>query len=372
MANINLNSALQVAINISRYLPIFTTKLRFNVITAPQQHNSVDCGPFSLYFIEQILAHKCYTSEVFVFSKTRQSLNIIRKSLHKCCMHKNEYLKPSCVNNFKEKLNTLPSFVKKSSNSQVDFSTNKLKTPTSVVSKSFKSPVTNKKIKRVFISTDSNGRGVSSLLHSHLGDNFNVTSSVHPGAKLSTVIKSVDLSNQCQSFTKTDFVIILGGTNDVDPNFPFQYSLLKNLSSIKNLTQQTNVIFIAIPPRFDESCYGSDINIANYVLLESFIQSSTSNLVWLNWHGIARNNFSSHGLHLNARGKVLLAKSLYSLICSTSSFCNNIVIKSFLSLSSSSNLKASPPKIRSLIPRALIQNIHSLPFRPSHLLKGTI
>ena len=67
--------------------------------------------------------------------------------------------------------------------------------------------------RRLLLLSDSDGRGMSSKLQDRLGDHFEVTGLVKPGAPAHEVKKSVN--NLAANFTNEDCVLIIGGTNDM-------------------------------------------------------------------------------------------------------------------------------------------------------------
>ncbi|CAG5015526.1 unnamed protein product [Parnassius apollo] len=67
---------------------------------------------------------------------------------------------------------------------------------------------------RVMILSDQAGRGLRSKLQSLLGNDYHVTCFLKPNAKLNELLNSCN--TLCMDFTKEDYVIILGGSNDND------------------------------------------------------------------------------------------------------------------------------------------------------------
>ena len=88
---------------------------------------------------------------------------------------------------------------------------------------------------RIMIFADQTGYGMRDLLQNLLGNTFTVTSFIKPNASMSEILSSC--IRMCQCFTKSDYVIILGGLNDKNP-LKFQSFLYYIVNHIKN----TNIL----------------------------------------------------------------------------------------------------------------------------------
>lgn len=97
----------------------------------------------------------------------------------------------------------------------------------------------NKEPEKILIICNEEGKGVRQVLQPLLGTKHMVQSIIKPGAKINNLIN--DGLSHCTNFTKSDYVIVIGGSNDDNP-LELQsnlYHLLKNLS-------HTNVILTDI------------------------------------------------------------------------------------------------------------------------------
>ncbi|KAJ8704580.1 hypothetical protein PYW07_011768 [Mythimna separata] len=94
-------------------------------------------------------------------------------------------------------------------------------------------------IQRVMIFADQSGYGVRNTLQDYLGKKFAVTSCLKPYATTEEVLKTC--VNNCKDFSKSDFVIILAGSNDVNP-MDIQTYLHHTVCQLKF----TNVIVVPI------------------------------------------------------------------------------------------------------------------------------
>lgn len=68
---------------------------------------------------------------------------------------------------------------------------------------------------RVMLFADQTGYGMRKVLQNCLGSTFIVTSIIKPHAPMSEILNSC--ADFCKDFTNTDFVIIMGGSNDTNP-----------------------------------------------------------------------------------------------------------------------------------------------------------
>lgn len=112
-----------------------------------------------------------------------------------------------------------------------------------------------------------------------LGGPFHtVNSFVKPGAKLSDILNIIDTS----PINCNDIVVIIAGTNDVGHNSPFQFSLLKDIGKIHELTRKCKVIFCSFTTRHDRPTLNKDIDLANFLVFDHLVSKNLSNIVWLN------------------------------------------------------------------------------------------
>lgn len=167
------------------------------------------------------------------------------------------------------------------------------------------------KLHKVKIVSDSHGRHINSLLTEQLPGSFKITSVIKPNAVMRNVIGNH--SNVGDNLTKNDFLIIIGGTNDIT-NDLFD---LKEMLNFVNLTfeenKNTNVILSYIPFRHDKP----ELNKIIHRINQRFKQLSKryQHTECLPLHQIDRSCYTQHGLHLNFSGKVKYVNKLrYSIL----------------------------------------------------------
>ena len=191
-------------------------------------------------------------------------------------------------------------------------------------------PINIKKRKIVIIG-DSQIRGLSEIIRSKLNINmkdFIVTSSCRPNAKLSQILSEIEYFTKDLTFE--DFLIVLGGSNDVaDINIDLKVidSLLDDVLRISK--EKTNVIFCHVPPRFDfpkDSQCNRNVGILNRKI-DSYSKKSRSFVV-LNFYFLKRNYFTRHGLHFNYTGKQAIGDEVITYM---TLFYNNFLAQRSLS-----------------------------------------
>lgn len=169
---------------------------------------------------------------------------------------------------------------------------------------------------RVLLATDSHGRRCSELLNDHLKNQFEVTSIIKPNAKFNQVTEN--LENLTTNFTEEDYVVIIGGTNDVpDANTRnFNSRTHFNFNVFNNLTKKTNVIFPGVLRRFDQPALNYKIKDLNNYFNKNIsdLADKTQNFVQVNNFKLTRSDHTKHGLHLNFKGKTKLCEALSDTI----------------------------------------------------------
>jgi hypothetical protein len=191
------------------------------------------------------------------------------------------------------------------------------KQPTySEVLKATKTLKTKNKKSRVLLLADSHGRECSTLLSKNL-KNFEVETFFKPGAPLNEVVNSA--RDLVKDFKKDDFLIVLGGTNDIkDKTNKHLPQIFDSLNKIVPLSQKTNVIINTVPFRFDMPELNSKIKETNKLIHNTINNLKNKNaknlgICFLN-ERLKREHYTKHGLHLNQSGKIVLCDRLTEMI----------------------------------------------------------
>lgn len=99
------------------------------------------------------------------------------------------------------------------------------------------------------------------------------------------------------------------------------------LLSILQFLQFTNVIVTTLPPRYDLpewSCVNKEITRTNLKLIRFCAKFGNVTLIDINKY--ERNCFTRHGMHLNKRGKIMLASNINDALVNESSNKSVIVL----------------------------------------------
>lgn len=167
---------------------------------------------------------------------------------------------------------------------------------------------------KVLILADSHGRNMSGMLENELQESYNVSSVIYPNACLNQVVN--DINNLTRTFTKKDFVIVIGGTNDLERNVSSSFD--KCLKYVISCTSNTNLILTTIPPRYDKYIQENLRTKLNNIFTTCTQHIEHAQVI--DFQEFDRNDFTNHGLHLNYRGKLKLTKNLCGIICNDTPF----------------------------------------------------
>ncbi|KAJ4447740.1 hypothetical protein ANN_09748 [Periplaneta americana] len=157
----------------------------------------------------------------------------------------------------------------------------------------------------------SHARGISSLLKSKLGNEFEVSSVCKPNAPLKNVVE--DMMKLSSDFSKRDHVVIVGGPgNRIDNDC--NYSIEKDVNNIIEMSSHTNVGFLSLFSRYDKPYLHRRVRSVNMRLERALMRPGASHIGLIDVSPIRRYEYTSHSLHLNGRGtehlSVLIANSI--------------------------------------------------------------
>jgi lysophospholipase L1-like esterase len=113
---------------------------------------------------------------------------------------------------------------------------------------------------------------------------------------------------EIDAFTRSDIVIVCGGSNDACKN-ETQVGL-NCLNNFCNSRTNTNIMIISVPQRHDlspESCVNKEILTFNRKLHKLMKNKESITVLDCN---IPREGFTGHGLHHNSKGKSMLAQQI--------------------------------------------------------------
>jgi len=141
--------------------------------------------------------------------------------------------------------------------------------------------------------------GIASLLQNHLGTEYEVMSIFKPNAPFENIVE--DLENLGKDLTKKDHIVIVRGPeNSLERNY--HYSIEKDLNIIARRADHT-VRFVNLLRRHDESWMNRKVRSVNLRLNRALLGHGMSHLSVIDTTTIGREEYMTHGLHLNLRGK---------------------------------------------------------------------
>jgi hypothetical protein len=142
----------------------------------------------------------------------------------------------------------------------------------------------------------------------NLDSDFEVQGIVKPGADLMAITNTV--KEEVKLLTKNDVVVVWGETRDVGIN-----EATNGLNQLKDFFKKnnhTNIIQMYVPHRYDlyaNSCVNKEVEVFNRKLGKLVKAFEYTALIKLD---LNRELFTKHGLHMNGKGKELVAKKIMS------------------------------------------------------------
>ena len=159
---------------------------------------------------------------------------------------------------------------------------------------------------KILINGDSHARGLSEKVRNSLNDVFSVTGVTTPNATTEAITSPLHLS--IDNLTKSDLIVFYGWTKDISSNESSKG--LRSLLDFAQRTSNTNVLMLGAPHRYDLphfSCVNTEVKLFNNKL-----QNHMSTFKHVNILNIPteRSQHTTHGLHLNKKGKNLIVNNL--------------------------------------------------------------
>jgi lysophospholipase L1-like esterase len=146
-----------------------------------------------------------------------------------------------------------------------------------------------------------------------------------PNGKISHILQNIQVC-ESKDMDKNDYVIVIGGTNDVD-KYSNPKEIINNVElTLKNTDlSRTNVILSALPYRYDTPRLNKKINSINLSLQK--MSEKLCNVHFTYLHNIHQYDYTRHGLHYNKYGKQKLAnifKNMIDKVCNLNEGTMNI------------------------------------------------
>jgi hypothetical protein len=151
--------------------------------------------------------------------------------------------------------------------------------------------------RKILLLGSSHRREVRPMLQEHLGTEYVATSIFKPNAPLVNVVE--DLRKLGKDFTKQDRIVILGGPgNSLDRNC--HYQIEKNINFIAERMSNTNVRFVNLFERHDEPWMNGKVRSVSLHLDQALMGCGTCHIGVIDTTSIVREEYTTHGLHLNS------------------------------------------------------------------------
>jgi len=135
----------------------------------------------------------------------------------------------------------------------------------------------------------------------HLGDDYEVTSFVKPGATMEEIVNIS--SESVKSLSNKDVLIVCGGSNDISRNNTKE--ALYQLCNFIEKETTVNLVIMRVPLRHDlmsSSCVNKEVLKFNRQIEKKVKSYPNTKLLDLDLH---RSYYTTHGQHLNSLGKEL-------------------------------------------------------------------
>ena len=167
-----------------------------------------------------------------------------------------------------------------------------------------------KQQKKVMVIGDSHSRGLASELQSYLGHKYSISGTIIPGASLNNITQLA--KKELTNLTRSDTVIVWGGSNDVYKNEAL--TGLKCLYTFVSQRTTTNILTLTVPHRHDltlQSCVNGEIQTYNRKLHK--IMKNIDGVKVID-NDLTREDYTRHGFHINARGKAKVASKITQIL----------------------------------------------------------
>lgn len=168
-------------------------------------------------------------------------------------------------------------------------------------------PGPDKMVKKIRLLASSQGRNVSQIINNRI-PNVKATGTVIPGGVMSQITEDFKHSNE-------DVIIVMGGGNDVAAGHSENVIVsMKNFLDIHTV-KNPEIFVLGVLHRHHivpANCVDLLVNETNRFL--KALCDTYSNVTFIDTSNLLRSHFTSHGLHLNYKGKVAIVELLKTAI----------------------------------------------------------
>lgn len=175
---------------------------------------------------------------------------------------------------------------------------------------------TSKTVYKLKIIADSHGIIMRDITQEKCKTHI-VFSSIKPNGKINNVL--ADVESETKGMTDHDFLVILGGTNDITTHLDANY-IPNNIEKTIKSCSHTNFIVSAIPYRYDKPYLNKKIYQINVLLKKLCDKYYHCN--FLSLYTINHQDYTKFGLHLNYFGKLKYSSLINQLIQDINNYRN--------------------------------------------------
>lgn len=176
-----------------------------------------------------------------------------------------------------------------------------------------------KKSHRLTVVSDSQGRDLSKFIGNEDQGKYNIYGLCQPGAPLEPIIKSVTRSADFATLSKSDCVVVIGGTNNISQQAcsnkdMFLSSFTKYIERQLSVFKHTNLLLATIPYRYDlgaDNSINKLIRDTNLMIRNMAFNQPHVNI--LDLYLLKSCHHTRHGLHINKRGKTHVSREIIKL-----------------------------------------------------------
>lgn len=163
-----------------------------------------------------------------------------------------------------------------------------------------------KKKPHLVILADSHGKQLGNLIQQRTP--FNVCSTVKSGARFDKVTH--DIKKITKELKEDDHLLILAGTNNIENTSVVH--LMDEINNLITVSKHNNLLLATLPMRHDQPGLALKVSRVNAEIEKLSMNNPNMKIVPL--HILPRHNFTTHGLHMNRRGKRKAAEMVCSLL----------------------------------------------------------
>lgn len=176
-----------------------------------------------------------------------------------------------------------------------------------------------KNLHKITIASDSQGRDLTKYLEHISNDRFDIFNTCQPGAPLRPIINGLKHSAVLKVHSKSDVVVIVGGTNDVSQFITNGHDSTTSYidfleSQIKELNH-TNVILATIPYRYDKQAESPENKVIKEVNHRTRLMCyNQPHVQLLDLYLLHKWQHTRHGLHINRKGKTFISREIIKTV----------------------------------------------------------